>query len=166
MIWFLLYMACIPAANFAITVYGVVPIGLGLMAPAGVLFAGLAFTFRDLCQESLGKAWTLFAIGFGALLSLAVSDPFVAAASATAFLVSELADFAVYTPLRERGMVRAVAVSNLAGMAVDSALFLAVAGFPMTLLVGLLVGKAYTIAPAAALVWWMRSRRQTAVAVA
>jgi queuosine precursor transporter len=167
MILLALYVLCIPAANWAITTYGVVPIGpFGLMAPAGVLFAGLAFTLRDLCQESLGKALTLAAIGAGALLSLAVSDPFVAAASATAFLVSELCDFAIYTPLRERGMVRAVVVSNLAGMAVDSALFLYVAGFPMALLVGLMVGKLYTIAPAVAFVWWLRSRRQTVVAVA
>ena len=29
--------------------------GFGLMAPAGVYFAGLAFTFRDLTQEKLGR---------------------------------------------------------------------------------------------------------------
>lgn len=78
------YVATIPAANWAITTFGLVPVGFGLLAPAGVYFAGLAFTLRDLTQETCGRAWTLGAIGAGALLSLAVSDPFVAAASATA----------------------------------------------------------------------------------
>lgn len=164
MIYLLLYVLTIPAANWAITTYGVVPIGFGLLAPAGVLFAGAAFTLRDLTQEALGKAWTLAAIGAGALLSLAVSDPFVAAASATAFLVSELADFAVYTPLRERGMLRAVIASNVVGMVVDSVLFLTVAFGSLAFLPGLVVAKLYTILPAVVFIWWLRQRRPVEVA--
>jgi uncharacterized PurR-regulated membrane protein YhhQ (DUF165 family) len=159
LIWLALYVMTIPAANWAITQYGVIPIGFGLLAPAGVLFAGLAFTLRDLVQEQLGKAWVLAAIGAGGLLSLLVSDPFVAAASATAFLVSELCDFAVYSPLRARGLVRAVVASNVVGMAVDSALFLSIAGFPLALLGGLMVGKLYTILPAIAVIMALRQYR-------
>ena len=55
MIWVVLYVATIFAANWAIAAFGVVPVGFGLMAPAGVYFAGLAFTFRDLTQEKLGR---------------------------------------------------------------------------------------------------------------
>lgn len=164
MIWFVGYLATIPAANWAITQWGVVPIGFGLDAPAGVLFAGLAFTLRDLTQESLGRWWTLAAIGGGALLSLAVSDPFVAGASALAFLVSETTDFAVYTPLRERGMLRAVAASNAVGMLVDSVLFLAVAFGSVALLPGLVLAKLYTIAPCVLALWvWRRTRQLAAV---
>lgn len=159
MIWLALYVLSIVAANVTLAVVGMVPVGFGLMAPAGVLFAGFAFTLRDLCQESLGKWATLTAIGAGALLSLAVSDPFVAAASAAAFLVSELADFAVYTPLRARGMVRAVVASNLVGMVVDSVLFLTIAFGSVAFLPGLLVAKVYTIAPAVLFVWWLRRQR-------
>mgnify|MGYP001566536698 CR=1 FL=1 len=158
------YVACIPAANFAITQWGVIPIGFGLLAPAGVMFAGLAFSLRDWTQEALGRARVLGAIGVGALLSLAVSDPFVAAASATAFLVSELADFAVYQPLRARGLILAVVASNVVGMAVDSVLFLAVAGFPMALLAGLMIGKLYTIGPVVGVMWMRRSSRQRGLA--
>jgi hypothetical protein len=94
------YILTIVAANWAIQTFGLVPVGLGLLAPAGVYFAGIAFTLRDLTQETLGRWWTLAAIGAGALLSLAVSDAAFALASGLAFLLSELADFAVYTPLR------------------------------------------------------------------
>ena len=41
-----------------------------------------------------------------------------------AFLVSELADLAVYEPIRKRGWLPAVVASNIVGICVDSALFL------------------------------------------
>lgn len=158
------YAAMIPLANWAISQWGIVPIGFGLMAPAGVFFAGLSFTLRDLVQEQMGRWWTVGAIGAGALLSLVVSDPFVALASCTAFLLSELVDFAVYTPLRERGMVRAVVASNVVGSVVDSVLFLVVAGLPLSLVVGLTVGKWLTILPAVLVLWaWRRAQQPAGV---
>src|SRR5918998_4602262 len=115
MIWVVLYVATIFAANWAIAAFGVVPVGLGLMAPAGVYFAGLAFTLRDLLQERLGRLWAVAAIVIGAALSALVSPQF-ALASGVAFLLSELADFAVYTPLREKHWLGAVALSNTVGL--------------------------------------------------
>ena len=105
------YIGTIVLANWAIQTFGLVPVGLGLMAPAGVYFAGLAFTFRDLVQEKLGRGWTVGAIVLGAALSALVSPQF-ALASGVAFLVSELADFAIYTPLRQRHWLGAVAASR------------------------------------------------------
>jgi len=163
MIWLLAYIATIPAANWAITTYGVVPVGFGLMAPAGVLFAGLAFTLRDLTQESMGRWWTLAAIGVGALLSLAVSAPFVAAASATAFLVSETADLLVYTPLRSRGWLRAVFASNVVGLVTDSALFLWLAFGDLTFLPGQVWAKTWLTLAAVAVMAVVRQRRCTVV---
>src|SRR4051812_18710119 len=94
------YIATIVLANWAIATFGVVPVGFGLVAPAGVYFAGFAFTLRDLVQEQLGQRWTVAAILVGSALSAIVSPQF-ALASGVAFLLSELADFAVYTPLRQ-----------------------------------------------------------------
>jgi uncharacterized PurR-regulated membrane protein YhhQ (DUF165 family) len=74
------YIAVIVLANWAIQAFGLVPVGLGLYAPAGVYFAGLAFTLRDLVQEQLGRAWTIGAILIGALLSAAISPQFALAA--------------------------------------------------------------------------------------
>jgi len=48
MIYLATYILTIFAANWAITQFGLVPVGFGLLAPAGVYFAGLAFTLRDL----------------------------------------------------------------------------------------------------------------------
>lgn len=48
-------LACILAANFVTTRYGVVPVGLGLMATAGTYFAGITFVLRDAMQDAAGK---------------------------------------------------------------------------------------------------------------
>lgn len=135
-----LYVAVIVAANWAITTFGVVPVGFGLMAPAGVFFAGLAFTLRDITQDQLGRRWTYAAIVVGAALSAFLSGP-LALASGVAFLVSETADLLVYSPLRERHWLWAVALSNLVGLVADSALFLWLAFGSLEFLLGQVVGK-------------------------
>lgn len=145
MIWLLGYVATIFAANWALSTFGLVPVGFGLLAPAGVYFAGLAFTLRDLTQDALGRRWTVAAILAGALLSALVSPQF-ALASGVAFLASELADFGVYTPLRERHWLGAVAASNAVGLVLDSALFLALAFGSLDFLAGQVVGKVWMTA--------------------
>lgn len=136
----LAYVATIFAANWAITTFGVVPIGFGLMAPAGVFFAGLAFTLRDITQDQLGRTWTYAAILAGAALSAFLSGP-LALASGAAFLASETADLLVYSPLRERHWLWAVALSNVVGLVIDSALFLWLAFGSLEFLIGQVVGK-------------------------
>jgi queuosine precursor transporter len=152
-----LYLLTIVLANYAITHWGKappapgapysVPVWPGIDAPSGVLFAGLALTFRDLTQEWLGRRAVAIAIVVGALLSyLVTSNRDVAVASGVAFLFSEFADFAVYTPLRERrktlaGWLTAVAASNVVGLIVDSILFLQLAFGSLDFLNGQIIGK-------------------------
>jgi uncharacterized PurR-regulated membrane protein YhhQ (DUF165 family) len=132
------------------------------MAPAGVYFAGLAFSLRDALQEQLGRRWVLVAIVLGALISAGLSAQ-VALASGLAFLFSELADFAVYTPLRRRSWLGAVVASNTVGVIVDSALFLWLAFGSLEFLAGQIVGKLWMTALAVALIFaWRRTRTQTA----
>ena len=142
MTWLLLYVASIVAANWLIVTVGLVPVGFGLLAPAGVYAAGFTFTFRDLTQDALGRRWSVAAVFAGAALS-ALLSPTLALASGAAFLVSELADLAVYTPLRRRGLLGAVAASNAVGLVVDSALFLLLAFGSLTFLPGLVLGKVW-----------------------
>lgn len=150
------YVLVIVLANWAIQTFGIVPVGFGLAAPAGVYFAGLAFTLRDLVQEQLGRRWTIVAILVGAVVSAAISPRF-ALASGVAFLSSEMADFAVYTPMRERHWLGAVALSNTVGLVVDSALFLALAFNSLDFLAGQIVGKLWMTALAVAVLWlWRR----------
>ena len=153
------YIATIFAANWAIQAFGLVPVGFGLMAPAGVYFAGLAFTLRDLTQDSLGKRWTVGAILIGAALSALIS-PAVALASGVAFLVSELADLAVYTPLRARLWLWAVALSNTVGLVLDSAIFLWLRYGSLDFLAGQVVAKSYMTILAVIALWLHRSRAQ------
>jgi hypothetical protein len=152
------YILCIVAANATLALVGLVPVGFGLMAPAGVLWAGLALTMRDLTQDQLGKRAVLFAVAAGAGLSWLISPAF-ALASGAAFLVSELADFAVYSPIRRRHWLTAVALSNTVGLLVDSVLFLWFAFGSLEFLAGLVVGKVWVTAATVAVLWIVRSRR-------
>ena len=124
---------CIPAANWLIGHTGTVcapdgpcliPVAPGLMAPSGVLMVGLALVLRDLVQRRLGVQWAAGAILAGAALSAFLAPPAWVIASAAAFLLSEFADLAVYTPLQRRRLMLAVLASGFVGLVVDSAVFL------------------------------------------
>jgi uncharacterized PurR-regulated membrane protein YhhQ (DUF165 family) len=134
-------------ANYLIEHVGIVDVGFGKQAPAAVFAAGFAFTFRDLVQRTLGREAVLVVIVVGSLLSLLVAPSF-ALASAAAFLVAELADFAVYTPLAERSFLGAVLLSNTVGLLIDSVLFLWLAFGSFEFLPGQIIGKAWTTAAA------------------
>ncbi len=155
--YLILFIATIFCANWAIQAYGLVPVGPGLIAPAGVYFAGLAFTFRDLAQERVGRRWIVAAIVAGAVISGLVSTKF-ALASGIAFLVSELLDFAVYSPLRKRNWIGAVVASNVVGLVADSIVFLLLAFGSLQYLPGQIVGKAWMTLLAVAVLWLLRRR--------
>jgi uncharacterized PurR-regulated membrane protein YhhQ (DUF165 family) len=139
---FCAYVATVPIANWLVDRFGAVPVGFGLRAPAAVYLVGIAFTLRDLLQEWAGRGWVVVGIVCGAALSWLVASPGLALASGTAFLVSESCDFAVYTPLRDRGRwLEAVALSNTAGLVLDSFVFLLLAFGSLEFLAGQLVGK-------------------------
>src|SRR6478752_401189 len=119
----------------------VIPVGFGLEAPSGVLWVGVALVARDLVQQYFGSRIAIVAMVVGAALSFLVA-PALALASATAFLVSEFADFAVYTPLMRRDrFVLAVFLSGTVGLVVDSVLFLGLAFGSLEFLAGQIVGK-------------------------
>ncbi|NUR78197.1 MAG: VUT family protein [Thermoleophilia bacterium] len=138
----LAFVATVFAANWAINRFGIVSVGFGLRAPAAVFFAGLAFTLRDLVQRTLNKKAVIAAIVVGALCSAFVS-PHLAFASGSAFLVSELCDFAVYTPLARTRPITAGVASNTVGAAVDSYLFLSLAFGSLAFFWGQVVGKTW-----------------------
>jgi uncharacterized PurR-regulated membrane protein YhhQ (DUF165 family) len=156
----LAFIATILAANYITTQYGMIPVGFGLIATAGTYFAGLAFILRDLVQDKAGRKAVVALILAGAVLSYAISSPFIATASAVAFLLSEAADFAVYTPLRRRGYVRAAVASNVVGAVVDTVIFLTIAEFPLSqAFAGQMVGKITVTLVAVGLVAVFRARK-------
>lgn len=136
------FVATIVVANIATSRYGMVPVGFGLLATAGTYFAGASFVARDAVQDVGGRRLVLITLAVGAALSLWMSAPAIAVASAAAFLLSELVDLAIYTPLRARGYIRAALASNIVGSVVDSLVFLSLAHFPVgPSLPGQLLGK-------------------------
>jgi uncharacterized PurR-regulated membrane protein YhhQ (DUF165 family) len=128
------------------------------MAPSGVLMAGIALVLRDLVQRRLGVAASSLAILVGAALSALLAPPALVIASAVAFLLSEFADLAVYTPLARRGLVLAVVTSGVAGLVVDSIVFLWLAFGSLDFLPGQIVGKAWMVLLSIPFVAWLRRR--------
>jgi uncharacterized PurR-regulated membrane protein YhhQ (DUF165 family) len=128
------------------------------MAPSGVLMAGIALVLRDLVQRRLGVAASSLAILAGAALSALLAPPALVIASAVAFLLSEFADLGVYTPLARRGLVLAVVASGVAGLIVDSIVFLWLAFGSLDFLSGQVVGKAWMVLLSIPLVAWLRRR--------
>ena len=162
-----LFAACIPAANWLIQNVGttcvpggpcLIPVGPGLAAPSGVLMIGLALVLRDLVQRRLGVGWAIAAILAGALLSAMLAPPALVIASAAAFLFSEFADLAVFTPLQRRGLVLAVFASSLAGLVIDSFVFLYLAFGSLDYLAGQILGKAWMVMLALPFIRWLKQR--------
>lgn len=162
------FLACLPIANLLIQYVGSVCVPNGpclisvwpeVMAPSGVLVIGAALVLRDAVHQTLGPRWALGAIAIGGVVSLFVAPPALALASAVAFLASELADFAVYAPLRKRRLTLAVLASGIVGATIDSALFLYLAFGSTNFLGGQLLGKLYATLIAAAVLAWLRNRR-------
>ena len=127
-IFLVLFALTIPLANWLIGNVGtkcvpngpcLIPVAPGLLAPSGVTMIGIALVLRDLVQRRLGVGVAVGAILAGAALSALIAPPALVVASGVAFLLSELADFAVYTPLARRRMMAAVVASSLVGLVVD-----------------------------------------------
>ncbi len=106
-IFLILFALTIPAANWLIGHVGiacishgpcVLPAAPGLMAPSGVTMVGIALVLRDLVQRRLGTVMSALAIVVGSALSAMPAPAALVLASAIAFLLSEFADLAVYTP--------------------------------------------------------------------
>lgn len=165
-LFFILFLSCVPIANWMIQNIGVVcvpngpclvPVAPGIMAPSGVLVIGAAFVFRDLVHRRLGAKWAVFAIAIGSLLSAAIAPPALVIASATAFLISELMDFAVYSPLAKRRLMTAVFASSAVGLVVDSIVFLTIAFGSLKYLPGQVIGKGVMVVAMLPLVYVLRA---------
>lgn len=146
------FAATIPAANWLIGHFGtkcipngpcLIPVGFGFHAPSGVLMIGAALVLRDAVQEYGGIRSALAAITIGGLLSWIVAPTALVVASVSAFLLAELADLAVYTPLRKRQVGLAVVASGIVGSIVDSAIFLWLAFGSLAYVEGQIIGKAW-----------------------
>jgi uncharacterized PurR-regulated membrane protein YhhQ (DUF165 family) len=151
----LIYIALIVAVNYGFSVVPLVKLPDGTMWPPMSLVVGFIFVVRDFAQREIGHK-VLLAMLVGAGLSYVMADPYVAVASAAAFLVSEVADWLIYS-LTKRPLNQRIIYSSLLSTPLDSAVFLfgighfSTAGV-VTMTASKLVG--------AFIVWWMIRKRE------
>ncbi len=167
-VFFALFALTIPAANWLIGHAGtacvaphgpcVIPVAPGVMAPSGVTMVGVALVLRDLVQRRLGTRLSALAILSGGAISALLAPAPLIIASVVAFLLSEFADLAVYTPLGRRRLIAAVIASSCAGLVVDSVLFLWLAFGSLEFLLGQIIGKAWMVLLSVPFVTWLRRR--------
>tara|TARA_R100000995_G_scaffold32942_1_gene14830 strand:- start:535 stop:1065 length:531 start_codon:yes stop_codon:yes gene_type:complete len=164
-VYLILFLVTIPVANWMIGNVGtscipkgpcLIPVAPGLMAPSGVLLIGVALVLRDVVHEFFSLKIVLGAILVGAILSAFVAPTPLIVASGVAFLLSELADMAVYTPLRKKRLVMAVLASGVVGAIVDSAVFLWIAFESLDYLTGQVVGKTWMTLGATTFLCWRK----------
>ena len=119
----LVYILSILLINIGFVYVPMLPLfGTGEMYPPMALIVGLVFVLRDYAQKEIGHK-VLGAMAIGALLSYFMASPFVAIASVTAFLVSELVDWAYYT-WSNKSLRQRILISSLLSTPIDSAIFL------------------------------------------
>lgn len=146
------FAGTIPLANWLIGNVGtecipqgpcLLPVGFGLHAPSGVLVIGAALVLRDMVHEAGGIKAALAAIALGSVVAWFFAPPALVLASVLAFILAEMADLAVYAPLRTKRLWLAVLLSGLVGAAVDSAVFLLVAFGSLDFIAGQVAGKVW-----------------------
>ncbi len=152
-----LYIALIVAVNYAFTVVPLMTLPDGSKWPPVSLAVGFVFVVRDFAQREIGHR-VLIAMLLGALLSYYLANPFVAIASAAAFAVSELADWAVYS-FTKRPLSQRILYSSAIGTPLDSAVFLGALGlFSAAGVTAMTLSKM----AGALIVWWLIRRREVA----
>jgi uncharacterized PurR-regulated membrane protein YhhQ (DUF165 family) len=148
------YIGTVIIANHASAHWSALHAG-PLLVPAGTLFAGTTFTLRDFLHDALHTRGVTAAIAIGAAVSWLLASPRIAVASVLAFTASELLDAIVYARLHAGSWLRAVVGSNIAGLVMDSVLFVPLAFGSFAAMPGQILGKSIattiTVVPLVAL---------------
>lgn len=152
-----LYILLIVAVNYGFSVVPLVDLPGGEKWPPVALVVGFIFVARDFAQREIGHRVLLAMLTAGAI-SYVMADPFVATASVAAFLVSEFADWVVYS-FTGRPFSQRVLLSSIVGAPIDSIVFLAGIG---ALGVAGVAAMTASKMVGAVIVWWMIRQRETA----
>lgn len=128
--WTAVYVALMPLINWSFAAVPTTPIpdalGGGQFQPLAIV-TGLVLVARDFAQRELGHR-VLAAMLLGLVLSALTSWIVVVVASATAFLISETVDWAVYT-LSRRPLSQRILISSALSAPLDQVAFIWLASF-------------------------------------
>jgi uncharacterized PurR-regulated membrane protein YhhQ (DUF165 family) len=136
-LWSAAYISTVAAINWLFI--SVPPLVLfGTQLPPAILLAGAVHVLRDFSQREIGNR-ILIAMAVASAISFYTASPAIAAASAFAFMISEFADWIVFTITR-RKLSQRILISSAVGVPIDTALFLAAVGLSSwrSLLLGIL----------------------------
>lgn len=122
-----LYLGAIVIANIGFAYIPMIPLPYGEMFAPMSLLVGFVFVLRDFAQRELGHRVFAF-MAAGVVASYILADPFVAIASATAFAISELADWLIYS-YTKRKLSDRILISSAVSTPIDSAVFMLMLGF-------------------------------------
>jgi uncharacterized PurR-regulated membrane protein YhhQ (DUF165 family) len=126
MIWTALYVGAIVLVNWMFTSIAPWPTPLGDLYLANIV-VGFVFVLRDYAQREIGHS-VLLATAVGGVLTWFMVDPAIAIASITAFILSESADWGVYSFLR-RPLSQRILISSLIAIPLDTLAFQYLAGY-------------------------------------
>lgn len=124
--WVALYVAAIVAVNWMFTAIAPWPTPMGDLYLANVV-VGFIFVLRDYAQREVGH-YILFATAAAGVLTWFMVDPAIAMASITAFILSETADWGVYSFLR-RPLSQRILFSSMIAVPLDTLAFQYLAGY-------------------------------------
>lgn len=116
-----------------------------IYAPSGVLFAGLAFVFRDILQRLTNVKVAVVAVIIGTILNYILVDGVIAIAGATAYLLSETTDTIIYSVLQKYNLILAILISAFFGLIVDTLVFLQIAFHSFEYADGQIIGKLWMV---------------------
>jgi queuosine precursor transporter len=151
----IVYVISIVAVNYGFTAVPLIPLPNGIMWPPMSLVVGFIFVVRDFAQREVGHN-ILFAMFIGGIISWFMATPEVAVASVTAFTISELVDWAVYSFTGYRFSQR-ILLSSAVSTPIDSAIFLGMIGlFSIPTVAVMTISKMV----GALMVFWLVRRRE------
>lgn len=117
----LAYIALVVIVNILFSYVPMLATPLGLVSPVAFI-VGAVFVVRDFAQRQAGH-FILLAMVIATVISYLMADPFVAVASALAFVTSEIFDYASYS-LTKKEFHKRILISSIVSTPVDTFIFL------------------------------------------
>ena len=152
--WTLTYILSIVLVNWTFVVLPPLTTPLGDLYFA-TLLVGAVFVLRDYAQREIGHRVLLATLAAG-VITWFMTNPALAVASITAFAISEMADWAVFS-FTGRPLQKRILISSLISVPLDSLAFLYLSGYlaPLSF-----TTETLSKAVGVAIVWFMLKARE------
>jgi len=152
--WTATYILSIVLVNWLFVVVPPLPTPVGELYLA-TLVVGAVFVLRDYAQREIGHKVLLATLAAG-VITWFMTTPALAVASITAFAISEMADWAVFS-FTGRPLQKRILISSLISVPLDSLAFLYLSGYLTAISFGT---ETLSKAVGVAIVWMLLKLRE------